>query len=249
MDRIEPVEDPDAGPSAQSQFLSPFSEHSSQSAQSPQRPPLATPQPRRNSSSNRARRPSIRISRLSSVSSLETVTSQPQQPEQQQQPGPSLSRRPSVQSPVAEEDEYLYGGRRRSSSEPRPGRWSSPPSDVLSRVTTPIRMMPLSEESSHQSPMQLTPREDQYEQHAPENLQVPAPVLERPGSRNVLRRTSQAALNRFSRNRASTVSGAPSTLASQDQQRRSEYAPQVVDVLDVIGKLLHLDETVPRRIH
>jgi len=97
--------------------------------------------------------------------------------------------------------------------------------------------------------MQLTPREDQYEQHAPENLQVPAPVLERPGSRNVLRRTSQAALNRFSRNRASTVSGAPSTLASQDQQRRSEYAPQVVDVLDVIGKLLHLDETVPRRIH
>jgi hypothetical protein len=66
----------------------------------------------------------------------------------------------------------------------------------------------------------------------------------RPAGR--LRRTSQAALNRFSRNRASTVSGAPPTLSSQEQQRqdeerlqeqrKNEYGSHVVDVLDVIGK-------------
>jgi hypothetical protein len=232
MDRVEPVETDgsNAGAPGESQPPEPFPE---QSSQPPLRPPLATLRPRGNS--NRARRPSIRLSRLSSFSSVDTVNSQ-QQPEQQpQQPGPSLARKPSIQSPVAEEDESVQG-RRRSSSEPRPGRWSSPPPNVLSRVATPIRMMPLSEESSHQSPAPPTPLDGPYEQHAPEKLAPPPPVLERPGSRNVLRRTSQAALNRFSRNRASTVSGPPSNLAAQEEQRRSEYAPQVVDVLDVIGK-------------
>jgi hypothetical protein len=226
MDRIE-TEGSNAGASGESQPPEPFPE---QSSQPPLRPPLATLRPRGNS--NRARRPSIRLSRLSSFSSVDSVNSQ-QQPEQP--PGPSLARQPSIQSPVAEEDESVQG-RRRSSSEPRPGRWSSPPPNVLSRVATPIRMMPLSEESSHQSPAAPTPVQGVYEQHAPENLAPRPPVLERPGSRNVLRRTSQAALNRFSRNRASTVSGAPSGLAAQEEQRRSEYAPQVVDVLDVIGK-------------
>lgn len=230
MDRIELVEDSNAAAS-ESQSTEPFPGQSSDSTQPPQRPPLATLRPRENS--NRARRPSIRLSRLSSVGSLDTVTSQ-DQPDLQ--PGPSVSRQPSIQSPVAEEDESLHGGRRRSSSEPRPGRWSSPPPNVLSRVATPIRMMPLSEESSHQSPRPVTPQGGAYDQHAPEHIEPPPPVLERPGSRNVLRRTSQAALNRFSRNRASTVSEAVPTLVSHEQQRRSEYAPQVVDVLDVIGK-------------
>ncbi|KAJ5191748.1 Protein of unknown function DUF2985 [Penicillium cinerascens] len=228
MDRIEPVEDSNAAAS-ESQTTEPFPEQPSDSAQPPQRPPLATVRTRENS--NRARRPSIRLSRLSSIGSLNTVNSQ-DQPDFQ--PGPSVSRQPTIQSPVAEEDESLHGGRRRSSSEPRPGRWSSPAPNVLSHVATPIRMMPLSEESSHQSPRPLTPQRGASEQHAPEHIEPPPPVLERPGSRNLLRRTSQAALNRFSRNRASTVSGVAPTLAMHEQQRRSEYAPQVVDVLDVI---------------
>ncbi|KAJ5134681.1 Protein of unknown function DUF2985 [Penicillium atrosanguineum] len=214
-DRIEPVH----SGAPESQSTEPFPESSSVS---PRRPPLATLHT--HGDSNRARRPSIRLSRLGSFSSLDTVNSQ--QPEQQ--PGLSAAHHPTIQSPVAEEDESVHG-RRRSSSEPRPGRWSSPP-NTLPQVATPIRMMPLSEESS---PMPLTPM-SVGEQHAPEHLEPPPPVAQRPGSRNLLRRTSQAALNRFSRNRASTVSGAPPTLATQEEQRRNEYAPQVVDVLDVI---------------
>jgi hypothetical protein len=53
----------------------------------------------------------------------------------------------------------------------------------------------------------------------------------------VLRRTSQAALNRFSRNRASTVSGGPPTFEAKKEQPINEYGSHVVDVLDVIGKL------------
>jgi hypothetical protein len=227
-DRIEPVEDSHAGASAESQSIEPFPEASQ--SDSPQRPALATLRPRGNS--NRARRPSIRLSRLGSFSSLDTLNLQ--QPDQQ--PERSISRQPAVHSPVAEEDESVHG-RRRSSSEPRLGRWSSPP-NTLPQVATPSRMMPLSEESSHhhQSPMPMNPVEGVDQQHAPEHIEPPPAALGPPGSRNVLRRTSQAALNRFSRNRASTVSGGPPTLASQEEQRRSEYAPQVVDVLDVIGK-------------
>ncbi|KAJ6107350.1 Protein of unknown function DUF2985 [Penicillium sp. IBT 18751x] len=218
-DRIEPVSH--AGES-ESQPSEPFPESS---CVPPERPPLATLRTR--GDSNRPRRPSIRISRLGSFSSLDTINSQ----QAEQQAGLSTSRHPTIQSPVTEEDESIHG-RRRSSSEPRPGRWSSPP-NTLQQVATPNRMMPLSEESSHQSPMPLTPMESVGEQHAPEHLEPPPAVLERPASRNVLRRTSQAALNRFSRNRASTVSGG-APLATQEEQRRSEYAPQVVDVLDVI---------------
>lgn len=238
-DRIESVEDSHAGASAESQPIEPFP--GATQSDSPQRPPLATLRPRGNS--NRARRPSIRISRLGSFSSVDTVNSQ----QSDQQPGPSAARQSTIQSPVAEEDESAHG-RRRSSSEPRPGRWSSPP-NTLPQVATPFPMMPLSEESSHQSPMPLTPVEGVDQQHAPEHIKPPPAALERPGSRNVLRRTSQAALNRFSRNRASTVAGAPLTLATQEDQRRSEYAPQVVDVLDVIGKPRFDDAVAQRHLH
>ncbi|KAJ5665045.1 uncharacterized protein N7477_007493 [Penicillium maclennaniae] len=217
-DRIEPFS---LAGESESQPSEPFPESS---FVPPRRPPLATLRTR--GDSNRPRRPSIRISRLGSFSSLDTINSQ-----QAEQPGLSTSRHPTIQSPVTEEDESIHG-RRRSSSEPRPGRWSSPP-NTLQQVATPIRMTPLSEESSRQSPVPLTPTQSVGEQHAPEYLEPPPAVLERPASRNVLRRTSQAALNRFSRNRASTVSGAAPP-ATQEEQRRYEYAPQVVDVLDVI---------------
>ncbi|KAJ5099846.1 Protein of unknown function DUF2985 [Penicillium argentinense] len=225
-DRIEPVDDPVEGNHPDAQPTESISV----------RPPLTTLRPRAPSSSGRARRPSIRLSRLSSVSSFENEA-QSQQAQPETQPGPSVSRYPfpEVTSPVAEEDESAHTGRRRSSSEPRPGRWSSPPPDVLSRVATPGRMMPLKEESSRQSPMSPRPGASENQGAAPDaasELAVPPPVTQ-PGR---LRRTSQAALNRFSRNRASTVTGAPPTLKNteDDENRPNEYGSHVVDVLDVI---------------
>lgn len=180
--------------------------------------------------SNRTRRPSIRLSRLHSLSSLDIAGAQQQQQAlSNSQPGPSLTRQVSVTSPVQEEDESWQGNRRRSNSEPRRGRWSLPPQNVATRMATP--MGSLTEESSHQNPMPLVLQET-----ADEHLQPRRPTLARLASQNVLRRTSHAALNRFSRNRASTVSGAP-TLEADNAPVKNEYGSLVVDVLDVIGKL------------
>ncbi|KAJ5689054.1 hypothetical protein N7462_003446 [Penicillium macrosclerotiorum] len=228
MDRIEPVEDANARGDAPAQTSS--REPSPEASFS--RPPLAPSRPR--ALSNRTRRPSIRLSRLPSISSLDTVNTQhPQQSQPETQPGPSLTRQVSIRSPVKEEDESWQTGRRRSNSEPRPGRWSSP--DVLSRVATPLHMMPLSEESPQPTPPVPSLSALEAEPTPLAELEQPPTVVTRPASRNVLRRTSQAALNRFSRNRASTVTGVPPTLsAQQEQQRANEYGPHVVDVLDVI---------------
>ncbi|KAJ5461771.1 uncharacterized protein N7458_003323 [Penicillium daleae] len=222
MDPIEPVEGSTAPASVPEQ-----------SEASSSRPQLATTS-RPRAPSNRTRRPSIRLSRLPSVSSLDTVNIQQQQPQtlSDNQPGPSLTRQVSVRSPVQEEDESSQGGRRRSNSEPRPGRWSSPPQNVLTRVATPMGC--LTEESSHQSPMPESSHELTAQQTADDQLQPPPAALARPASRNVLRRTSQAALNRFSRNRASTVSGAPPALEATKKQPVNEYGSHIVDVLDVI---------------
>ncbi|OOQ91217.1 integral membrane protein [Penicillium brasilianum] len=219
MDPIEPVE-------GSTEERPPSAEASSS------RPTPAPSRPR--APSNRARRPSIRLSRLPSLSSLDTVTTHEQQPVlSDSQPGPSLTRQVSVRSPVQEEDESWQSGRRRSNSEPRPGRWSSAQQPVLARVATPMGC--LTEESSHQSPMPLSPEEELSTQRTGEDqLQPPPPALARPASRNVLRRTSQAALNRFSRNRASTVSGGPPTFEASKAQPVNEYGSHVVDVLDVI---------------
>ncbi|KAJ5833669.1 hypothetical protein N7474_001980 [Penicillium riverlandense] len=226
MDRIETVDDsasqegqPGAAPAPPESSAS--------------RPPLGTLRPR--APSNRTRRPSIRLSRLSSYSSLDTVNTQSQaQPEQA--PVAVVSRQPSDQSNVPTEDaDDGWQGRRRSNSEPRPGRWSSPPPDVLTRVTTPMRMMPLTEESSLQSPVANTPPGLPLEEQENATLQLPPAVVPRPENhRGILRRTSQAALNRFSRNRASTVTGAMPTLSREASRRTGEYGPHVVDVLDVI---------------
>ncbi|KAJ6070425.1 hypothetical protein N7467_011744 [Penicillium canescens] len=240
MDRIEPIEDQTPG---DPQGSSP--ERSSGST--PPRPAGPTPlRPR--APSLRTRRPSIRLSRLPSLNSLDNVD-QLALSQQDNQPLPSFERQAIRSPPPNEEDEAWQGGRRRSSSEPRPGRWSSPATETLSRVATatPGRMMPLTEEPSRQSPAALSPpaiepgqiTEQDFER--PDQLEAP-PAVARPASR--LRRTSQAALNRFSRTRASTVSGAPPTLNSQEQQRqdeerleeqrKNEYGSHVVDVLDVI---------------
>ncbi|KAJ5087758.1 hypothetical protein N7456_011374 [Penicillium angulare] len=227
MDRIEPAADDSARGS-------PPEGQSTQTA--PARPVLSTLQTpgRPRAPSARSRRPSIRLSRFPSHSSVDDENNQTSNPDAAQF-GNSLQRQVSVRSPVAEEDESPHG-RRRSSSEPRPGRWSSAPADTLPRVATPMRMMPLSEESSRQSPLPtpLTSSTQQPEQHAPEGLEEPAPTLQ-PPQRSMLRRTSQAALRPFTRNRASTVTGAPPQVGEVQQEPRiNEYGPHVVDVLDVI---------------
>ncbi|KAF3395780.1 hypothetical protein F1880_006776 [Penicillium rolfsii] len=222
MDPIEPAEGssaPDSNPS-QSQLAEASSSR------------LAPVTPRARALSNRMRRPSIRLTRLSTAS-LESANDQLQQQAPSDNPsGPSLARQVSIQSPVQEEDESWQGNRRRSNSEPRPGRWSSPNQTSDARMTTPMGCL-TEEDSSHQSPM-LSPDEVPTVKNAEEHLQPPPPAVARPASRNMLRRTSMAALNPFSRNRASTVSGAQPAHDTNNEQPVNEYGSQLVDVLDVI---------------
>lgn len=228
MDRIEPAEDHNA---SNENFQGP--QHAGQPTETgPVRP--AGPTPLRTRGNSRTRRPSIRLTRCPSIPSLENVN---QPVARQENPSlPSFESRPIRSPPPNEEDEAWLAGRRRSSSDPNPGRWSSP--DGNSRVATPMRMMPLTEENSHQShtptsPVPILPAQKANEELASEQLEIP-PAAARPAGR--LRRTSQAALNRFTRNRASTVTGAAPTLSSPEEQRQNEYGSHVVDVLDVIGK-------------
>lgn len=224
MDRIEPAgDDPNAG------------NQGTQSTEPTESPPARPgPSTLRTRGDSRTRRPSIRLSRFPSIPSLDNVN----QPQESQ---PPIERQAIRSPPPNEEDEAWLANRRRSSSEPNPGRWSSPPPDVLSRVANPMRMMPVTEESSRPSlsatsPVPILPGQEtatDSEQPVSEQSEAPPPVA-RPAGR--LRRTSQAALNRFSRNRASTVTGAPPTLSSQEEQAPNEYGSHVVDVLDVIGK-------------
>lgn len=107
--------------------------------------------------------------------------------------------------------------------------------------------MPVTEESSRPSLSVTSPppvesgREnggDYFQAPEGEQPEAPAAVARPPGR---LRRTSQAALNRFSRNRASTVTGAPPTMSTQkEEEPANEYGSHVVDVLDVIGKSLSM---------
>ncbi|KAJ5512401.1 hypothetical protein N7463_001953 [Penicillium fimorum] len=205
MDRIDPVED--RASNGNSLGTQP-TEQPTESG--PVRP--AGPAPLRTRGDSRARRPSIRLSRFPSIPSLDNVN-QPSQPASQGQL--PFDPQPIQSPPPNEEDEA----------------WLA--------VATPMRMMPVTEESSHQSPTPtslaaILPGQEAHsdsEQLDPEQIEAP-PVLARPAGR--LRRTSQAALNRFTRNRASTVTGAAPTLSTQEEQRQNEYGSHVVDVLDVI---------------
>lgn len=221
MDRIEPAGDPENSPG-----------HPIEPTESP--PTRPGPSTLRTRSSSRTRRPSIRLTRFPSIPALNTNL-----PEDQT---PAIERQAIQSPPPNEEDEVSPSGRRRSSSEPRPGRWSSPQPDVLSRVGTTGRMMPVTEESSRPSLSITSPppvhssREDGGDYFSPpdaEQPDAPAAVARPPGR---LRRASQSAMNRFSRNRASTVTGVPPTISQKDDEPINEYGSHVVDVLDVIGK-------------
>ncbi|KAJ5318972.1 Protein of unknown function DUF2985 [Penicillium brevicompactum] len=220
MDPIEPAGDPER---SQGQPTEP--------TESP--PTRPGPSTLRTRSSSRTRRPSIRLSRFPSIPQINTENLPADQT-------PAIERQAIQSPPPREEDEVSPHGRRRSSSEPRPGRWSSPPPDVLSRVATPGRMMPVTEESSRPSlsvtsppPVHLAQEDggDYFQSTETEQPEAPAAVARPPGR---LRRASQSAMNRFSRNRASTVTGVPPTLSQQNEEPTNEYGSHVVDVLDVI---------------
>lgn len=170
--------------------------------------------------SQRSRRPSIRIRRLSSTSSVSDT--------------PNIQvNGDELHSPTRAEENWP-SARRRSSSEPRPGRWSAPPEIVLSRLETgesQLRMTPLTEETSNLSSGAYPfPRASQH--------LAPPPPTAGSDNRNLLRRASIAALaGRFHRNRASTVGADPAAQAQRESQypRTNEYDPRIVDFLDVVG--------------
>lgn len=234
MDRVEPIRDlcnpPDPQQGSEMHPLRPMSGSRPGSASRP----VSASRPRTLSSNSR--RPSIRIQRRPSASSVENAGVPAERLTGNQNwgsPGPSNAL-------DINEDEEWQGNRRRSSSEPRPGRWSAPKPEVLSRTATRdyrASMMPLKEESSNQTPgaqtpVAQTPGATTPPQGTDSHLLAPGPAVPRGAdSRNIWRRTSDAALNRFSRNRASTVNGPPSGL-----EPCSEYDSRLVDILDCIGK-------------
>lgn len=230
MDRIEPVggSHPSLPTQSDQQRLQPPSS-SNVSSSSPQ--PSGRPLRPRAVSVFSQRAPTIRLQRQPSLDQ----TASSGQPVGSARYNPSASGSlvpPGPSSPLDDDDGQ--GNRRRSSSEPRRGRWSAPNPQTLTRLTTCAgdHMQPLIEESSHQSPIAPSSSNLPF---APAPLERPAPVpLQRSPGRNLLRRTSEATINRFSRNRANTVSGpVPPPPTDCDV-----YKPHVVDVLDVIGKWL-----------
>ncbi|RDW78712.1 uncharacterized protein DSM5745_05564 [Aspergillus mulundensis] len=131
-------------------------------------------------------------------------------------------------SPREERSDPFEGGRRRSNSEPRPGRWSAPTQTaLLPRLQPGEPMHTVMEEP--QSPASGRRPTSEFVRPSP----IPSQPLEQPqprDNRSAVRRKSEAALNRFSRNRASTVSGT----APMTGNGIREYESHVVDVLDVI---------------
>ncbi|KAE8149990.1 hypothetical protein BDV25DRAFT_155254 [Aspergillus avenaceus] len=189
----------------------------------PQRPAVraqpTSSQRRQRASSLRSRRPTIRLQRLPS---LEQVP--------QSQPTPLRTARnvsstnlPSPTAPKSPDEEW-QGNRRRSSSEPRPGRWSTPALSVPPRPG-PGQMNPVVEEPTNPNPVNVSPSNQPFSEQF-----VTQPRVQRRGSLGLLRWTSEAAMNRLSRNRASTVGAAP----EEESRNDNEYHPHVVDVLDVI---------------
>lgn len=247
MDRIESVgglDDHPGGPDRTPPPTTPSTDNGLLTPTTPQQRQRSPSQPQRPQS--RSRRPSIRIQRLSSASSLSSTSDHPNHHQQQLQQRQSqasalddataLSSRNRLSTNI-DEDEVWQGNRRRSSSEPRPGRWSSPPPIAVQRTTTP--MLPLTEEISHHSrgPTQKKPTDQSYlDPHKEEATETPP---QRPPTGR-LRRTSHAALHRLTRNRASTVAGpVPRITDNKDQRednnRADEYDPEFVNMLDVIG--------------
>ncbi|EED12957.1 integral membrane protein [Talaromyces stipitatus ATCC 10500] len=241
MDRIERPEDHINN--GRSSLLQPPSQESFPSLPedpgSPQQQPSTRPSLRLRRSS---RQPSIRLRRLSSASSFTT-------PQETPTPGtteqfPQLTPQTTEHQRLAEQsqDDSWEGNRRRSNSEPRPGRYSAPPIIVTSGlpISKQHPMSPVKEETGRPS-MDLVTAEriaalrglaptnsdeaEETREEEPPREQAPSP---RPG---MLRRASLAAFSAMGRNRASTVAGADPTRRSLPPD---EYDSRIVDFLDVI---------------
>lgn len=176
-----------------------------------------------------ARQPSIRIRRLSSVSSIDR-----QDAVEMQESSAEVSSPVKDDTFLPPDDEASQANRRRSLSEPRPGRWSAPPSIVLSRLETSNSVFPMSPVKEETS-SQFRPSMDL---NAVERLLPPAPAAgaEMPSDprnhRSLLRRASGVALSALGRHRASTVSATNPV----HRPRPDEYDWRIVDLLDVVGK-------------
>lgn len=230
MDRIEPVEGSQDPESQQPPSTNPSSS-SRQTSSQPTRPRAL---------SSRTRRPTIRLQRLPSCTA-DQVPTQPQR--DTDATDTSVSRTatlnasssnlvsPTTSQQTATADDSWQGNRRRSSSEPHRGRWSTAPTpDALPRFTPNGQVLSRVDESA-QSPLGATASNPPFPPEDPRSVQH-AP-MQRRGSRNLLRWTSEAALNRFSRNRVPDDGAHP-----EHPEDESEYHPHIVDVLDVIGKRL-----------
>ncbi|EAW12611.1 uncharacterized protein ACLA_010370 [Aspergillus clavatus NRRL 1] len=248
MDRIEPVDgslDPSEGQRPSSAHLS-----------TPEAPAAPTSYLRPRAPSLRPRRPSIRIQRPPSFSGLNlqgqrnvgstsnlisNFDNNAQKPRRKSNFGGSEAagnvQNEQTGGGADSDGDAAWQGRRRSSSEPRPGHWSrpdpfGPPRVVIGDQTNAMPMYSLKEESS--SPQSPVAEISSSQPFVTEQLLQPTPPMApRPGNRNMLRRTSEAALNRFSRNRASTVNGTMSVTPPPNPDA-TEYRSQIVDVLDVI---------------
>lgn len=247
MDRIERVEDSASNggsnnlrPPAQDAFPA-FPEGTGSQQQ-----PAARPTHRLRS---RNRQPSIRLRRLSSTSSLgqqEAARSTEQFP--QLTPQATTDERNSIPLTEQSQDDSWEASRRRSNSEPRPGRYSAPPIIVTSGIPMSQQhpMSPVREETgsifrpstdlNHAERLaalrNVSLNASGDDGIAPEETTASEQTLTpRPG---MLRRASNAAFSAIGRNRASTVAGAD---PARHSVAADEYDSRIVDFLDVIGKL------------
>ncbi|KAF9891008.1 hypothetical protein FE257_005265 [Aspergillus nanangensis] len=172
----------------------------------------------------RTRRPTIHLQRLPSADKVPQVKDRgPQRPNAPNIP-PTI---PASPRPSQDLDDSWQGNRRRSNSEPRPGRWTAPSPAILSRITSGDQINSLVDESTTpaSTPILAIPSNQPLAQSPPSEPQP----MQRRGSRGLMRWTSSTTTNRFSRNRATISGGSPSPADLSHQ-----YHPHIVDVLDVI---------------
>ncbi|OJJ48917.1 hypothetical protein ASPZODRAFT_164511 [Penicilliopsis zonata CBS 506.65] len=175
-------------------------------------------------SSQRMRRPSIRISRLPSDPNLPTLRT----PVNGSRPATLLHQLDTRNlAPDQHVDDSWEGNRRRSNSEPRPGRYSAPPVIASPRPPQCPVMAPLDEECALRT---ATAAETTAGPSSAELLQEPQPAAIQTPPRGLLRRASGVAFNALARKRGTTISGSSPTNSHQI----TEYDSQIVDLLDVI---------------
>ncbi|KAH8702465.1 hypothetical protein BGW36DRAFT_395099 [Talaromyces proteolyticus] len=188
-------------------------------------------------SQRRSRQPSIRLRRLSSASSFDQQAAIENRRSATPQSIPDAD---NIQN--ADDDDAWQAGRRRSNSEPRPGRYSAPPivtSSATSAVNSRQHMSPVKEETASMfrpsldfNTAEALAARPRASEPAPEETSVPTQELHSiPSRTRMLRRASNVALSALGRNRASTVSGPEPT---QRSLARDEYDSRIVDLLDVI---------------